>query len=102
MKHSVAHDLGKEAARKAAVSAFESYKERYGKYHPTATWSGDRADVTFTAKGMTLKGSLEVKDQSVEMDLDVPFFLRPFKELALGAVEKEIAVWIDRAKRGEV
>src|SRR5262245_23380375 len=103
MKHSVPHDLGKEAAKKAADAAFKAYSARFAKYHPTANWSTpDRADISFTAKGMTLKGVLEVKDKSIDMDLDVPFLLRPFKDVALGAVDKEITKWVDLAKRGEV
>ena len=103
MKHSVPHDLGKEAAKRAAVAAFKAYGERYAKYSPTATWtSDDRADISFTAKGITLKGVLEVKDKSIDMDLDVPFLLRPFKDKALGAVDREIGAWIDKARRGEI
>lgn len=102
MKHSVPHDLGKETAKRAATAAFDSYKERFGKYEPNATWAGDRADISFKAKGMSLKGTLEVRDKSIDMDLDVPFFLRPFKDMALAAVEREIGKWVDKAKRGEI
>ncbi len=103
MKHSVSHDLGRETAKKAAMAAFAAYGERYAKYHPTANWtSDDRADISFTAKGITLRGVLEVRPHSIDMDLDVPFLLRPFKDRALGAVDREIGRWIDKAKRGEL
>lgn len=102
MKHSIPHDLGKETAKKAALAALDAYKARFGKYNPTANWTGDRAAISFTAKGITLRGSLEVLDKSIDMDLDVPFLLRPFKDTALGAVEREVTKWIDKAKRGEL
>jgi hypothetical protein len=103
MKHSVPHDIGKERAKQAAVAAFAAYGERFAKYNPTARWtSDDRADISFTAKGITLGGVLEVKDKSIDMDLDVPFLLRPFKDKALGKIESEIGVWIQKAKRGEI
>jgi hypothetical protein len=103
MKHSVPHDLGKDGAKRAAVAAFNYYSERYAKYNPTATWkTDDSADVSFTAKGMTLKGALEIKPTSIDMDLDIPFLLRPFKDKALGYVDKEIGAWVDKARRGEV
>jgi len=103
MKHSVPHDLGHDQAKKAAEAAFASYAERFAKYKPTANWtSPDRADISFTAKGITLKGVLEVKPASIDMDLDVPFLLRPFKEKALGAVDREITAWVGKAKRGEI
>jgi hypothetical protein len=103
MKHSVPHDLGSEQAKKAAEAAFASYTERFAKYKPTANWtSADRADISFTAKGITLKGVMQVNPTSIDMDLDVPFLLRPFKDTALGAVDREITRWVDKAKRGEL
>jgi len=103
MKHRVAHDLGKDKAKRAALAAFESYQARFGQYRPTATWvKDDRAEISFTAKGITLRGSLEVTDSAIEMDLDVPFLLRPFKDKALGAIEREIGAWVGKARRGEV
>jgi hypothetical protein len=103
MKHSVSHDLGKEAAKQAVLAAFAAYRERFAKYDPTATWtSDDRADVSFTAKGITLKGVVQVHAGSVDLDVDIPFLLRPFKDKALGAVEREVGRWIDKARRGEL
>ncbi|HEX4338190.1 MAG TPA: polyhydroxyalkanoic acid system family protein [Polyangiaceae bacterium] len=103
MKHSVPHDLGRDQAKKAVDAAFASYAERFAKYKPTANWtSPDRADISFTAKGITLKGVLEVNAKSIDMDLDVPFLLRPFKDTALGAVDREITAWVDKARRGEL
>src|SRR3982750_344939 len=99
MKHSVPHDLGRDRAKKAAEAAFASYAARFANYSPTAKWtSPDRADISFTAKGITLKGVLEVLPSSIDMDLDVPFLLRPFKEKALGAIDREISLWIDKAR----
>ena len=50
----------------------------------------------------TLSGSLEVLARSIEMDLDVPFLLRPFKGQALSVIEGEINEWIQKAKTGAV
>jgi hypothetical protein len=51
---------------------------------------------------MTLKGSLEVSPTSIDMDLDVPFLLKPFKGTAISVIEGEIKEWIKRAKAGEI
>ena len=51
---------------------------------------------------MSLKGVLEVGPSSIDMDLDVPFLLRPFKSTALGVIEEEIRKWIDKAKAGQI
>ncbi len=103
MKHSVNHGLGKEKAKQVALKAFESYQERFAHYHPEATWmTDDRADISFKVKGISLNGTLEVKESDIDMDLDVPFLLRPFKGKALGVIEEEIKKWIAKAKAGEL
>ena len=103
MKHSVPHDLGKEKALTVTQAAWKSYSERFSQYHPTCTWpSPYRAKIGFTAKGISLKGDIEVKDNSVDLELDVPFLLRPFKNMALGVIEEEIQAWIVKAKAGQI
>jgi hypothetical protein len=103
MKHSVPHALGKDLAKKAVLAAFSHYDAQFAKYDPKATWtSDDHADVSFTAKGITLRGGISVLPSSIDVELDVPFLLRPVKERALDKVEREIAAWVDKAKRGEI
>lgn len=103
MKHVVPHDLGESRAKQVAQAAFDSYTEKFSQYHPKAVWRDARsADISFSVKGMSLSGSMEVSDSAITMDLDVPFLLRPFKGTALGVIEKEIKVWIDKAKSGQL
>lgn len=99
MKHVVVHDLGQERAKKVAEDALRAYTQKFSKYSPKANWvAPDRADISFNVKGMSIGGSLEVREASIEMDLEVPFLLRPFKSQALQVIEKEIQEWIARAK----
>jgi Putative polyhydroxyalkanoic acid system protein (PHA_gran_rgn) len=103
MKHSVPHDLSLAMAKKAADAALQSYKARFAEYDPQITWVNDRlAEVTFRAKGMSMKGSFEIKDNAVDMDMDVPLLLRPFKNKALEVIEEQIKKWIDKARTGEL
>ena len=103
MKHAVEHDLGQDLAKKVADSAFASYAKKFAKYNPTATWvSPKRANISFSVKGMTLSGALEVTATTIEMDLDVPFLLRPFKGTAISVIETEIRQWIKKAKAGDL
>src|SRR4051812_27398035 len=101
MKHSVPHDLGQERAKKVAESALSTYSQKYANYNPKVTWtSANTADISFKVKGLSLSGSLEVLDRSIDLDMDVPFLLRPFKSQALGVIEGEIKDWIKKAKTG--
>jgi hypothetical protein len=103
MKHSVPHDLDQELAKKATVAAFDAYKARYGQYNPTAEWVTDnKANISFGVKGITLKGALEVTPKSVDMELDVPLVLKPFKKKAMQVIEEEITKWVKKAKAGEL
>ncbi len=103
MKHAVPHDLGIERAKKVAEAALSSYAEKFAKYQPQARWLSDtRASISFNVKGMSLSGALEVRATSIEMELDVPFLLRPFQGKAIGVIEGEIKEWIGKAQAGEI
>ena len=101
MKHSVPHDLGHDRAKQVAESALATYAQKYANYQPRVTWTAaNKAEISFKVKGMNLAGSLEVLDRSIDLDIDVPFLLRPFKNQALGVIEGEINDWIKKAKAG--
>ncbi len=102
MEHRVPHDVGRELAKKATVAAMASYGEKYGAYSPKVTWPADyNALVVFSVKGLSLNGKIDVREKEIGLDLDVPFLLRPFKARALEIIEREINVWMGKAKAGE-
>lgn len=103
MKHVIKHDLEPAIARRATQSAFDTYAKRFADYNPKADWlNEDHAKVSFSAKGLTLKGDFKLRPGEIEMNLDVPFLLRPFQGRAVKVVEDEIREWVEKAKRGEV
>ena len=103
MKHTVAHDLGREKAKRVAEAAWNSYSARFANYSPTCQWENDnKANIGFNVKGVKLEGSLEVNEKDIALDLDVPFLLRPFKGQALKVIEEEIRKWIGKAKAGSL
>ncbi|MBK6519615.1 MAG: polyhydroxyalkanoic acid system family protein [Polyangiaceae bacterium] len=103
MEHRVPHDLGRDLGKRATTAAFAAYAAKYAEYKPRMTWTSDyAADAAFTVKGMDLKGSIVVHEREVTLDLSVPLLLRPFKSKALEVIEREIRVWIDKAKKGGV
>jgi hypothetical protein len=103
MKHAVPHDLSIDAAKQAASAALAAYQQRFADYHPTITWVNDTlAEVNFKAKGVTMKGSFEILADRIEMDMEVPFLLRMFKQKAIDVVEGEITKWVSKAKSGQL
>ena len=103
MKLEMPHDLSPDLAKKAADRAFDAYREKYGSYNPSLTWTSDtHADASFSAKGIKLKGQIDLKPKAIEFDLDVPFLLRIFRNKALEVMERELAFWVAKAKAGEL
>ncbi|MGC4065486.1 MAG: polyhydroxyalkanoic acid system family protein [Polyangiaceae bacterium] len=99
MKHEVPHDLGQAKAREVAEKAFAAYQSKFAEYQPKVNWTSDKtAEISFSVKGMTLAGNVEVTDKVIAIDLDVPFILRPFKGKAMEVIDAEIRQWIGRAK----
>ena len=103
MKHSVGHDLDLALAQRAVRVALDSYAERFAAYSPSVSWSTDsRATIGFKAKGVAVNGTVEVLAREILIDLNVPFLLRVFKKKAIDVVEREINVWIGKARNGEL
>jgi hypothetical protein len=103
MKHKIPHGLDKELARKATHKAIETYKARFQQYNPEAKWTTeDRCNVSFSAKGIKLDGVLEIAENDVVLDLEVPLLLRPFRGKAVAIIEEEIQEWVKKAKNGEI
>ena len=59
------------------------------------------ADVSLVGLGdLGLSGTVEVRDKSIDMDLDVPFLLKPFQGQAISVIEGEIKSWLSKEKAG--
>jgi hypothetical protein len=103
MKHVIKHRLGQEAARKTVLAAWNEYQSRFSKYKPLLNWqSENRATVGFDAKGFSFRGNFAINPASIDVDLEVPLIMRPFKGIALAAVEREIERWVAKANAGQI
>lgn len=103
MKHGIRHDLQPQVARKVLQQAFETYRAKFPDSEPELEWlDQNHARVQFTAKGAPIRGDIELKEREIDIDLDVPFYFRPFKNRALRIIEREVQEWTVRAKRGEI
>jgi hypothetical protein len=100
MKHQVPHALGQQKAKQVAIQALASYQKRFAEYDPRVEWTGDScAKIGFSVKGLKLNGAIEVFADKFDLDLDVPFILRPFRGKALSVIEEEIKKWIAKAEQ---
>jgi hypothetical protein len=103
MKHEIPHDLDVAMAKTVTARAFESYRARFSEYGPKLEWLGDRdARIEFRIKGLKLAGSIGIRPRSIDLDLDVPLVFRLFRNKAIEVIDKEVRVWIAKAKAGEL
>jgi hypothetical protein len=91
----VPHKLDPDGARAAVEKAFDHYRTRYAAYNPKLKWIDDQhAEVSFTAKGVGLVGTLTLGQGQIVMDAKVPFLLRPFTKKAVAVIESELQRWL--------
>jgi hypothetical protein len=103
VKHALKHDVTREQAKQAIGTALDVYCRKFPQFSPKTTWHGDwRAETSFKVKGMALVAKCEIKDKHIDMSMDVPLLLRPFRSQALGVIETEIKKWLGRAQAGEL
>lgn len=103
MKHVIHHSLGLLRSKQLTEKAFADYARRYARYSPSLSWLDDRrASFGFTAKGLTLTGTMELRPSEIEVDMDVPFILRVFKPQAMKVLDREVSrILSDAAPREE-
>jgi hypothetical protein len=103
MKHVIPHDLEMSLAKRVADRAFAEYKSRFPDYHPSLLWVSDqRANIAFSARGIKLAGAMLIEARAIALELDVPFLFRPFQKTAIEVIEREVNVWLERARAGEL
>ena len=103
MKHEIYHGLDQALTKKALDKAMEAYAARFSDYHPTFEWETEtRGRLGFKAKGLTVAGDIEIVGDVVTVDFTVPFILRIFRGRAIDVVDREVKIWIEKAKNGEL
>ncbi len=104
MEHIIEHDLSPELAKKAAEKAADYYTKKWEKYDATAVWASDtHVDITFHVKGVNVAASVDLEPGRAVVEMQkVPILLRPFKNMALDAVQRTLEKWIAKAKNGEL
>ena len=58
--------------------------------------------MAFSIKGCHLKPRIRLRPGAIDVEIDIPFLARPFEGKARARIERELALWIDKARRGEL
>jgi putative polyhydroxyalkanoate system protein len=91
LRIAVQHNTTREKARKVVEDRLKALHAQYGSYANDIdhNWDGDTLHVAFKAKGMTVKGTVEITDTDVILDGKVPLIAKPFESRIRSTVERE-------------
>jgi len=103
MKKTIDTNLDKARSKVAIGKAMDEYKKRFAEYSPRYEWTtDDQGDFSFSAKGVKLEGTIKVRDNKVDVDMDVPFLFRIFQGQAMKVIQDQVELWVEKVKKGEV
>ena len=107
LSHTLTHGLALEEAKQLALEAWEKNRVVFARNKPELEWRGPySAVVKWTSRvGNRYRCSVELRDQIALLQMDIPLLARPFKDIGLAMVEKELGNWLAkhevRKSRGE-
>jgi hypothetical protein len=103
MKKTIDTGLNVADSKRALTGAMDAYKARFAEYDPRFNWVSDtRGEFGFTAKGIEIGGNMEIRDNEVDVEMEVPFLFRIFQGRAMDVIREQIDLWVGKVKRGEV
>lgn len=88
---SVPHKLGKEEASRRIKSGMEKTQQKAGglMQFTDSTWTGDRLAFDVSMLGQNAKGTIDVRDDHVMIDVALPWLLAKMAEQAKVLIEKQ-------------
>lgn len=86
-------------AKTTVERALASYREKYPQATMDLSWIDDRtANVKIGAKGFDVKGTVSISSREITFDMAVPFLLRALQSKAMAVLDREVNVWIKKAR----
>lgn len=94
----IPHDLGRVEARRRLEQGFGRLRSQIAGNVATfeESWSGDRLTFRAGALGQTVSGRLDVFDQSVRIEVDLPWFLAAVAEKLKGRLQQEGTLLLEK------
>jgi hypothetical protein len=83
------HNLGREEAARRLRGKFDAVRDKYGPNvnNLQEQWNDHTFSFGFKTLGMGVKGTVQVEDENVKLDLDLPLAAMLFR----GAIEQHIS-----------
>ena len=95
---SIPHQLGKDEARRRLETGFAGLQRQFSAQIASMDqrWEADRMDFKVGAMGQTIAGHLKVMQDSVRVELVLPWILAMVAEKARGFIQKQGTLMLEK------
>jgi hypothetical protein len=95
---SIPHNLGRAEATQRLRKGLGEARQKFGSVvgFVDETWTGDHLDFKVAAMGQTIGGRLDVADEAVRLEVDLPWILSVFAEKAKAMIQKQGTLMLEK------
>ncbi|MFL5119711.1 MAG: polyhydroxyalkanoic acid system family protein [Microvirga sp.] len=95
---SIPHDLGKAEATRRLQHGVGQMKSQFGDKIASveSSWAGDRMDFRVGAMGQNVSGHLDVTEDAVRVEVQLPWILAMIAEKAKGFIRKQGTLMLEK------
>ncbi|MCB5174410.1 MULTISPECIES: polyhydroxyalkanoic acid system family protein [Microvirga] len=95
---SIPHNLGKAEAMRRLQGGLTRLKSQFGDKVASVeeTWSGDRMDFRVGAMGQSINGHLQVFEEQVKVEVQLPWLLAMVAEKAKNFIQKQGTLMLEK------
>ena len=95
---SIPHNLGKGEARRRLHAGVTQLKAQIGDKFGSVeeTWADDRMTFRVAVMGQTVNGHLDVADDTVRVEVQLPWLLSMMAEKAKGYIQKQGTLMLEK------
>ena len=94
----IPHSLGKEEATRRLKTGMGRVHEQFGDKIARIedTWTGDHMDFRVSVLGQGVTGGLDVAEDSIRLEILLPWVLSIFAEKAKGLIQKQGTLMLEK------
>ena len=94
----IPHQLGRAEARRRLETGIGQLKNTFGGQYTSVeeSWTDDRLDFRVAAVGQTVTGMLDVADESVRVELQLPWMLALIAQKAQAFLRREGTLLLEK------
>jgi putative polyhydroxyalkanoate system protein len=93
----IPHQLGKAEARKRIEEGLGRFGQQFGEgVKLTKAWDGDRLNFSAKVVGQAVSGSLEVLEDAVKMQVNLPAFFAMMADKVKGRLKQEGQLMLEK------